>query len=100
MCLGEVVQLVEVRPGGQALASAGTRSLLVSLLTMDGPVEAGDWVIVHSGFALERLSSQEAHEALALRSGVLTGGVRHQGRRAVSTPISPPRTSGPQLFVR
>jgi hydrogenase maturation factor len=73
MCLGEVLQLVEVRPGDQALARTGKRTVLVSLLALDGPIDVGDWVVVHSGFALARISSQEAHEALALRSRSLAG---------------------------
>jgi hydrogenase maturation factor len=75
MCLGEIVQLVEVRPDGRAFASSETRTVEVSLLTLDDadyPVDAGDWVVVHSGFALARISSQEALEALSLRSRVLT----------------------------
>lgn len=92
MCLGEVVQLVEVRPGGQALARTGTRTVPVSLLTLDDPVGAGDWVLVHSGFALSRLSSEEALEAIALRSTASTGPPTQAlssaaGAAAPSTPL-------------
>jgi len=67
VCLGEVVQVVEVAPDGVVLARAGTRTLRVSLLTLDGPVAPGDWVLAHSGFALARLSAAEALEARTLR---------------------------------
>jgi len=70
MCLGEVVQVVEVAPDGLVLARAGTRTLQISLLTLDGSVAPGDWVLVHSGFALARLSAAEALEARALRDSV------------------------------
>lgn len=70
MCLGEVVQVVEVVPDGLVLARAGTRTLQVSLLTLDGPVVPGDWVLAHSGFALARLTAVEALEARTLRGTV------------------------------
>ena len=70
MCLGEVVQVVEVVPDGLVLARAGTRTLQVSLLTLDGPVVPGDWVLAHSGFALARLTAAEALEARTLRGTV------------------------------
>jgi len=70
VCLGEVVQVVEVAPDGLVLARVGTRTLRISLLTLDGPVAPGDWVLAHSGFALARLSAAEALEARTLRDSV------------------------------
>jgi len=67
MCLGLVCQTVEVVDGGVALVRAGDRELAASLLTLDGPVAAGDWLMVHAGFALGRLTEQQAEEALAIR---------------------------------
>lgn len=81
MCLGEVVRLVEVGTDGAALAQLGSRTVPVSLLTLDEQVVAGDWVVMHSGFALSRLTDDEASEALALRS-------TPPGSR--STPPAPP----------
>lgn len=71
MCLGEVVRVratladrvVEVE------GAAGARTTRASLLTIEGPVAVGDWLLVHSGFALERLTEAEARTALTLRSG-------------------------------
>lgn len=68
MCLGEIVRLVEVGTDGAALAQLGSRTIPVSLLTLEEQVVAGDWVVMHSGFALQRLTDDEASEALALRS--------------------------------
>ena len=88
MCLGEVVQVREVRADGRALV-LGTRQVQVSLLLLDGPVIPGDWLLVHSGIALSRMDPEEADAALALRSEVTTGApTRHP---------SPPttRTGGP-----
>lgn len=67
MCLGLVCQAVEVLDGEVALVRAGDRELTASLITLDGAVVPGDWLMVHAGFALGRLTEQQAEEALAMR---------------------------------
>lgn len=69
MCLGEVAQVVEVRRDGWAIADTANRQVSVSLVTLGDPVAVGDWIVMHAGFALARLSAAEAHDALALRAG-------------------------------
>lgn len=66
MCLGEILQLVEVA-GDRAVGRRGEAEVHLSLITLEDPVAPGDWVVTHSGFALERLSAQDAAEALAVR---------------------------------
>ena len=73
MCLGEVVQVVEVPSDGEALARIGSRVIPVSLITLDGQVSPGDWLVMHSGFAMARLSPDEADEALAIRRHTYPG---------------------------
>ena len=67
MCLGELGQVLGVRDG-LAEVRVGDRLRSVSLLTLEEPVDPGDWVLVHSGFALGRLSADEATEAEQIRS--------------------------------
>ena len=67
MCLGMVCQAVAVLDGEVALVRSGDRELPASLLALDGPVAPGDWLMVHAGFALGRLTAQQAEEALAIR---------------------------------
>lgn len=67
MCLGLVCQAVAVLDGDVALVRTGARDVRVSLLTLDEPVAPGDWLMVHAGFALARLTEQQAVEALAMR---------------------------------
>jgi hydrogenase maturation factor len=52
------------------------REQAVSLLAYEGPrPEVGDWVVVHSGFALSRAEAEEAEAALSeLRSLDLRSG--------------------------
>ena len=67
MCLGELAEVIEM--GTQtALVRGGGRTRTVSLLTLTDPVTPGDWVVIHSGFALARLTAAEASEATALRA--------------------------------
>jgi hydrogenase expression/formation protein HypC len=70
MCLGELAEVIEASTPTEALVTAGGRTRKVSLLTLTAAPEPGDWVVVHSGFALARLTPEEAREARELRSGV------------------------------
>jgi hydrogenase assembly chaperone HypC/HupF len=67
MCLGELGRVLVVT-AGSADVQVGDRVRTVSLLTLDDPVAAGDWVQIHSGFALARLTADEAREAEQIRS--------------------------------
>jgi hydrogenase expression/formation protein HypC len=68
MCLGELGEVVELAPGPTALVRYEGRSATVSLLTLDEPVAPGDWVLCHSGFALSRVTAEEASDAAAIRA--------------------------------
>jgi hydrogenase expression/formation protein HypC len=68
MCLGMPCELVQLGSDGSAVVLDGCRTLTVSLLTLGDPVAPGDWVLVHAGFALARLTPEQALEARALRS--------------------------------
>jgi hydrogenase expression/formation protein HypC len=68
MCLGEICEVTEVRPGGRALVRGDRREQEVLLMTVSGTVAPGDWLVCHSGFALDRISAEEAREARAIRS--------------------------------
>jgi hydrogenase expression/formation protein HypC len=69
MCLGDLGEVLEAGPGPTAVVRTGARTVTVSLLTLDEPVVPGDWVLCHSGFALSRLTPEEAGEAAAIREG-------------------------------
>jgi hydrogenase expression/formation protein HypC len=67
VCLAIPGQIVEVVDEAKLLAkveiSGVTRNVNVGLL--DG-VQAGDWVLVHVGFALSKVDEQEAQATLRL----------------------------------
>ncbi|MBJ7357819.1 HypC/HybG/HupF family hydrogenase formation chaperone [Nocardioides sp.] len=49
-------------------ARVGERVVTVSLLTLDGPAAPGEWLQVHSGFALARLTDDERLDAERIRN--------------------------------
>ncbi len=65
MCLAIPAQVVELRQGDNAVVDlAGVRKE-ISLALVDG-VAIGDYVIVHVGYALNKLEPDEAARTLAL----------------------------------
>lgn len=65
MCLAIPAQIVELRDGDNALVDlAGVRKE-ISLALVDG-VAVGDYVIVHVGYALNKLDPEEAAKTLKL----------------------------------
>jgi hydrogenase expression/formation protein HypC len=87
MCLGIPGRVVEIVDREGALAkvdvSGVRREISVALVDEPAaPVEVGDWVLVHVGFALSRIDEAQAHETLELlRQGVELqrelDGIRH-----------------------
>ena len=65
MCLAIPAQVVELRDNDNALVDlAGVRKE-ISLALVDG-VAVGDYVIVHVGYALNKLDPEEAEKTLKL----------------------------------
>jgi hydrogenase assembly chaperone HypC/HupF len=67
MCLGTVGRILSVGSDQRVQIRAGDREITASLLAVNDHVEPGDWVLVHSGLVLERLTEHEASDALQLR---------------------------------
>jgi hydrogenase expression/formation protein HypC len=66
MCLGISGRIVSSTPGhdlGQVEVAGVVREINLALL--DGPIVAGEFILIHSGFALERISPERAADALA-----------------------------------
>ena len=76
MCLGIPGQVVELLEGyGNQLALvdvAGVRRKINIGLLDEGPLEPGTWVLIHMGFALERVDAEGAERAM--------GGLELMGR--------------------
>lgn len=67
MCLAIPAQIIEIEPADMARVRIGESSTVLSASTMllPEPPEVGDYVIVHAGFALHKLSQEDARESLA-----------------------------------
>lgn len=72
MCLGEICQVIGMEPDGRVRVKGDSREQVVSLMTLETCAEVGDWVVVHSGFALGWLDPSEAADALSLRAAFRT----------------------------
>jgi hydrogenase expression/formation protein HypC len=68
MCLAIPAKIVELRGGDQAVIDLGGVRKEVSLALVEGAVP-GDYVIVHVGYALQKVDPLEAARTLALFAG-------------------------------
>jgi len=64
MCLAVPAKVME-RNGDAAVVELGGVRREISLMLLDD-VSVGEWVIVHAGFAIERLSEEAAEQTLSL----------------------------------
>ncbi len=74
MCLGLPGRVVAAVAGAQLVdvdVAGVVRPINVGLL--DGEWAPGDWMLIHSGFALERMTPDEAGDALAMLEGLGSG---------------------------
>jgi hydrogenase expression/formation protein HypC len=64
MCLAIPGEIVEIEGSHATVDFGGVRSKVNTILIPD--VKAGDYVIVHVGFAIQKLDREEAIESLKL----------------------------------
>ena len=67
MCLGVPAQIVDFAKAAQNITTVSisgvNREISVDLM-LDEPLEVGDWVLVHVGFALAKIDADEAAATL------------------------------------
>jgi hydrogenase expression/formation protein HypC len=70
MCLGipgQVIEMVQGHGGQLALVdvSGAARKINIGMLGLDQQdLSPGDWVLIHMGFAVERVDAAEAEQAM------------------------------------
>ena len=69
MCLALPARVVELLPASEGIIDLGGVRKDVSLALVEGVVP-GDYVIVHVGYALQKLDPDEAARTLALFAGL------------------------------
>ena len=65
MCLAVPAEVVEVLEEEQARVSLGGVRVTISLALLDAEVYPGDMVLIHVGFALGKINTEEATRTLA-----------------------------------
>lgn len=67
MCLGVPAQIVDFEKASERIATVSisgvNREISVDLMESE-PLEVGDWVLVHVGFALAKIDADEAAATL------------------------------------
>ncbi len=63
MCLAVPLKLIKVNTDGTAVAERGGVTRTVNVSFLREPKE-GDYVIVHAGFAIERIREQQAADVM------------------------------------
>ncbi|MDW8096431.1 MAG: HypC/HybG/HupF family hydrogenase formation chaperone [Aquificaceae bacterium] len=66
MCLSVPSRVLELREGNNAVVESFGTKRLVSLELLQDSVSVGDWVLVHVGFAIQKLDEDYALETLKL----------------------------------
>ncbi len=69
MCLAIPARVVELRPGDNAVIDLGGVRKEISLALVEN-VAPGDFVIVHVGYALQKVDPEQAEKTLALFAGL------------------------------
>jgi len=64
MCLAVPMKVIETRPDEMAVVESGGVSMEISTQFLED-LQPGEYVLVHAGFAIERLDEDAAQETLA-----------------------------------
>lgn len=73
MCLAIPAQIIQILDEERAIINLGGVTKEISIALLDEIAE-GDYVIIHVGYALTRLSEQEAEKTLGLFANMLKDG--------------------------
>jgi hydrogenase expression/formation protein HypC len=65
MCLAIPSKIIEIRDSSATIDVYGAQRD-ISLLLLEDNVHVGDYVLVHAGFAIQKLQEDEAEETLKL----------------------------------
>ena len=66
MCLAVPAKVLELRDDNMALVDISGTQREISLMVLDGDAEPGDFVLIHVGYAIEKIDEEEAARTLAM----------------------------------
>ena len=84
MCLGIPMQVKEIDGFTARCAASGVEREVSLFMLPENTVQAGDYVIVHVGYAIQKITAQEARSAWELYDDML----RLDGELVVDTSVS------------
>jgi len=73
MCLGipgEIVELLADREDFAMVSVAGVKRVVNIGLLEDEELAAGDWILIHVGFALSKIDEEEAAHSIRMLEGM------------------------------
>jgi len=65
MCLAVPAKVLELRDDNMALVDISGTQREISLMVLDGDAAPGDFVLIHVGYAIEKIDEEEAARTLA-----------------------------------
>jgi hydrogenase expression/formation protein HypC len=71
MCLGIPMQLVEIQGFNARAAAKGVERDISLFMLQDEPLQVGDYVMVHVGYAIQKMTIQDARSAWDLFDQIL-----------------------------
>ncbi|WP_457638617.1 HypC/HybG/HupF family hydrogenase formation chaperone [Persephonella sp.] len=71
MCLSIPSKIVEILPDNFAIVDTMGVKRKVSLDLMPEPVEVGDYVLIHVGYAMTKMSEEDALESLKIYEEII-----------------------------
>ncbi len=66
MCLAVPAKVLELRDDNMALVDISGTQREISLMVLDGDAAPGDFVLIHVGYAIEKIDEEEAARTLAM----------------------------------
>jgi hydrogenase expression/formation protein HypC len=66
MCQAVPAQILELRDDNMALVDISGAQREISLMVLDGDAAVGDYVLIHVGYAIEKIDEDEAERTLEL----------------------------------
>lgn len=66
MCLSIPSKVVEIDENNMATVDTMGVKRKVTLDLISEPVEVGEYILIHVGFAMNKISTEEAHESLRI----------------------------------
>ncbi len=72
MCLGIPMQILEINQFMARCEAKGVERDVSLFMLQDDPVEVGDYVVVHVGYAIQKMSQAEAQTAWQIYDEMLS----------------------------